>query len=126
MGKMFNDDWMRDRGFLVTGAQTKAINLIEGHKHLKLVTISNDTLVDDAVKLMRKYDISQVPVTDASGAYVGALNSTTLFNNLVEDHELKHKKVSEVMSAPFPFVRTDATLEEVSKLINKENAAVLV
>jgi hypothetical protein len=32
LGKMFNDDWMRDRGFLEEKSP-KAIDLIERHKH---------------------------------------------------------------------------------------------
>lgn len=125
LAKMFNDDWMRDRGFL-TSDQSNAIGLIEGHKHLKLVTVKETDVVEDAVKLMRRFDISQVPVVDNNGAFKGSLNASTLFSTLVEDHELKHKQVKDVMSGPFPFVHADAPMEEVSRLITKDNAAVLV
>jgi len=125
LGKMFNDDWMRDRGFLMSD-QTKAINLIEGHKHLKLVTINKNSDVDEALVLMRKYNISQVPVTDENGNFVGCLTDTKLFNQLVDNYEIKHSKVKDVMGPCFPFVHADASLDEVSRLITKDNAAVLV
>lgn len=125
LGKMFNDDWMRDRGFLVND-QPKAIDLIERHKHLKLITASvNDTL-HDTVVLMRKFDISQIPVVDESGAFVGSLNDAHVFSKLIEQPELKTASVRSVVQAPFPFVRHDANLEEVSKLITKDNNAVMV
>lgn len=125
LGKMFNDDWMRDRGFLVND-QPKAIDLIERHKHLKLITASvNDTL-HDTVVLMRKFDISQIPVVDESGAFVGSLNDAHVFSKLIEQPELKTAAVRSVVQPPFPFVRHDAGLEEVSKLITKDNNAVMV
>jgi cystathionine beta-synthase len=125
LGKMFNDDWMRDRGFLLT-EQTRAINLIEGHKHQKLVTAKTTDTVGAAVQLMKKFFISQLPVTNEAGEFIGSLNDTTLFSMLMENHELKQKMVSEVMSAAFPFVDAKASMEEVSRLITKDNAAVLV
>jgi cystathionine beta-synthase len=75
---------------------------------------------------MRKFYISQLPVTNEAGEYTGSLNDTVLFNMLLENSDIKHKLVKEVMSAPFPFVMPNASLEEVSKMITKENAAVLV
>ncbi len=125
LGKMFNDDWMRDRGFLMS-EQTRAINLIESHKHLKLITVNENQTIDSALKLMRKYFISQVPVIDDQGIYTGSLNDQILFNMLLENHELKSKRVKELMSPPFPFVKPDAAMDEVSRLITKENAAILV
>lgn len=125
LGKMFNEDWMRDRGFLLND-QTKAINLIESHKHLKLVTAKEDQNVESALKMMRKFFISQLPVTNDKGEFTGSLNDTTLFNMLLENNDIKGKKVKEVMSAPFPFVLPDSPLDEVSRMITKENAAVLV
>lgn len=125
LGKMFNEDWMRDRGFLMND-QTRAINLIESHKHLKLVTANEDQTIESALKLMRKFFISQLPVTNTKGEYIGSLNDALLFNMLLENHDLKSKLVKEVMAAPFPFVKTDASLEEVSRMITRDNAAVMV
>ncbi len=125
LGKMFNDDWMRDRGFLLT-EQTRAINLIETHKHQKLVTAKTTDTVGAAVQMMKKFSISQLPVTNENEKFVGSLTDTALFGMIMENHELKQKLVSEVMSVSFPFVDAKASLEEVSRLITKDNAAVLV
>ncbi len=125
LGKMFNDDWMRDRGFLIN-EQPKAIDLIERHKHLKLVTANVNDIVHDVIVRMRKYDISQIPVVNDQSEFVGSLNDSHLFSQLIEHPELKNEKVSKVVQAPFPFVCIDSTMEEVSKLITKENNAVML
>ena len=125
LGKMFNDDWMRDRGFLVN-EQPKAIDLIERHKHLKLVTANVNDIIHDVILKMRKYDISQIPVVNDQNEFVGSMNDSHLFSELIEHPELKSEKVSKVVQAPFPFVRIDSTIEEVSKLITKENNAVML
>lgn len=125
LGKMFNDDWMRDRGFLLN-EQTKAINLIDSHKHQKLVTAKTTDTVGAAVQTMKKFFISQLPVTNEEGEFVGSLNDASLFSMLLENHELKQKLVSEVMSAPFPFVNPQSSMEDVSRMITRDNAAVLV
>lgn len=124
LGKMFNDDWMRDRGF-IQEKNPKAINLIESHQNLKLVTIEAEATVEDALKLMQKYDISQIPVVRGS-EFVGSLNDNNLYVRLIDNPELKHVKIAEVMQPSFPFVDPQARLEDVSKHITRENSAVLV
>jgi len=125
LGKMFNDDWMRDRGFLQE-EKPKASQLIERHKHLPLVTVNVNDSISGVVAKMRKYDISQVPVINAQGEFVGSLSDSHLFAKLIEMPDLKQEQVHKVVQAPFPFVLPDTQLEEVSKLITREVHAVLV
>ena len=51
LGKMFNDDWMRDRGFLEI-KKPKAIDLISSHKNQKLLTVEANASVSDALTTM--------------------------------------------------------------------------
>jgi cystathionine beta-synthase len=125
LGKMFNDDWMRDRGFLEDEKVT-ALKLIERHKDLRLVTAKEQMPVGEAVALMRKYNISQIPVVNEGGDFTGALNDTEVFATLIDKPELKAEPVKSFAKAPFPFVNVNTPLEEVSKLITKDNSAVLV
>lgn len=124
LGKMFNDDWMRDRGFLEVKSP-KAIDLIERHKHLKLVTVDAEDTVDQAFSKMRKFDVSQIPVTKGT-EFVGSLTDSHLYASICDNPELKQAKVEQVMQNSFPFVSPQAKLEEISKSINKDNDAVLV
>lgn len=126
MGKMYNEDWMRDRGFLETKKPVVAMDLIQGHINQKLVTVKSSQLVKEAYELMKKYDISQIPVVDAEGHFVGSLNDTDLFERLVDQPEIKSSAISEIMRPAFPLVKPDTLIEEVSRLINKTNQAVLM
>ncbi len=124
LGKMFNDNWMRDRGFIEEN-NPKAIHLIENHKNLKMITVSADAKVEEALNLMQKYNISQIPVTKGE-EYVGSLNDNYLYAKLIADANLKNNTIASIMQAPFPFVDPQDRLEVVSKKINKENSAVLM
>ncbi|TDQ29772.1 pyridoxal-phosphate dependent enzyme [Tenacibaculum caenipelagi] len=124
VGKMFNDDWMRDRGFLEEEITT-AEDLIKDHIDKPLVTAQTEELVSHAIERMRTFKISQIPVRDASG-FVGSVDESVLLRNYLEDKEVAHKSIKEVMGKGYPVVKKSASIEEVSKLINKENQAVLV
>ena len=57
---------------------------------------------------------------------MGSLNDSHLYSKLIEHPELKLSSVEAVVQKPFPFVHPETSLEEVSKLISKENNAVLM
>lgn len=124
LGKMFNDDWMRDRGFLEI-KKPKALDLIASHKNQKLLTVDSQATVAEALSLMNKYSISQLPVTSGK-EFVGSLNDNFLFSKLIESNDLKNKKIESVMQPAFPFVPELTPIEDVSKLITRDNNAVLV
>lgn len=124
VGKIFNDDWMRERGFL-DEAVANAEDLVRNHADKPLVIVRTEELVSHAIERMRKHNISQIPVIDNSG-FVGSVNETTLLRKFLDDKNLNDTPVKEVMQKPFPIVHKNTTLEEVSKQISKENDAVLV
>ncbi|MBI2270736.1 MAG: pyridoxal-phosphate dependent enzyme [Bacteroidetes bacterium] len=124
LGKMFNDEWMRDRGFLTT-EKTKAIDLIQSHKHNKLITIESDTPVNVVLEKMIRFNISQIPVTH-KGEFVGSIDDSYLFSKLLTKPELREQKIELLMQPPLPFVDASTNIREVSKKITKENTAVLV
>lgn len=124
VGKMFNDDWMRERGFLDEDI-TKAEDLIKDHSDKPLVIVRTEELVSHAIERLRKYKISQIPVIDTNG-FVGSVDETDLFRSYVEDKDIAEKPIREVMGKPYPIVQKNTSIEEISKLINKDNQAVLV
>jgi cystathionine beta-synthase len=124
VGKMFNDDWMRERGFLDEEITTAA-DLIKDHIELPLVTVKTEELVSHAIDRMKKYEISQIPVVDVNG-FVGSLDEAQLFRAFFEDKDLADKPTKSLMGKPFPIVKANAPIEEISKLIDKDNNAVLV
>ena len=124
LAKMFNDEWMKDRGFLVK-EQPKAIDLIRYHQHEPLITLSEELPVQSAIEKMAKYNVSQIPITRGE-TIIGALNDTHLFARLMEDPSLRNQPILSVIQPPFPMVQPEDSLEVVSKKLTKDNPAVLV
>ena len=124
VGKMFNDDWMRDRGFLEEKV-TVASDLIKNRINDPLVTAKTEELVSHAIDRMRQYDISQIPVEDSEG-FVGSVDESDLFKLYFEDKNIADKPIKEVMRNALPIVKKDTSIDIISKLINKDNKAVLV
>ncbi len=124
VGKVFNDDWMRERGYLVDEVKT-AGDLVAAHVDKPLVTAFGEEIVAHAIDRVRKFGISQIPVLK-DGKFVGSIDESTLFAHLVDHPNALETPISQIMGASYPVVSASASVEEVSKLINKENQAVLV
>lgn len=124
VGKVFNDDWMRDRGFLNNELQT-AQDLVRDHLNLPLVTVKDSELVSHAVQKMQQYDISQLPVLNGTEV-VGSLDDSHLFQMMVNDPQTGEKTVADIMGKPYPIVSATEEISQVAKLIDKETNAVLV
>lgn len=121
VGKVYNDEWMLDRGFL----DVKTVrDLLNGLGARRLVTVTGDQKVCEALELMKKYDIEQIPVMDGMNP-VGAVTQVGLFRKMIDDHELKDKQIADVKEDALPVVEQDTPLERLSSFINKENGAVL-
>jgi cystathionine beta-synthase len=124
VGKMFNDDWMRERGFL-DEELTKATDLIQSHLDKPLVIVRTEELVSHAIERMKKYNISQIPVIDTTG-FVGSVDEADLFRSYLTDKDIADKPIKEVMGKAYPIVSASTPIEEVSKLFTRDNQAVLV
>ena len=124
VGKMFNDDWMRERGFLDEEI-TKAEDVIKDHIDKPLIVARTEELVSHAIERMRQYKISQIPVMDSIG-FVGSLDESDLFQSYVSDKNTAERPIREIMGKPYPIIQLGTTIEEVSKLFSRENAAVLI
>ncbi|MNL49762.1 hypothetical protein D3C87_1727200 [compost metagenome] len=57
---------------------------------------------------------------------VGKLAEGDILKALLENPSLKSAPVEQIMSAGFPFVDMNTSIDRISSLINKENSAVLV
>jgi cystathionine beta-synthase len=126
VGKMFNDDWMRERGFLEEKEKVRTAADLTGKEEQKeLITVKTEELVSHAIERMRTHDISQLPVMDAEG-FVGSLDEGDLFRSYFEDKNIADRPIKEIMNKPFPIVQKNTSLEDISKLIDKNNPAVLV
>lgn len=124
VAKIFNDDWMRDRGFL---DQEKSVRDILGSKKGDdFIAVKETDRVRDVFEMMKSVDISQVPVIQ-DGKVIGSITETVILKYLL-DNPLKHsdEPVSGIMGPPFPLVDRTVKLKELHRYITRETPAVLV
>lgn len=124
MGKMYNEDWLRERGFLKDEKLT-ASAIIAKKDSTEIVTIDCEKTILEAINTMHMLNISQIPVTQKE-MVVGKLAEGDILKALMENPSLKSAKVEEIMTSGFPFVDLNTSIDKISALINKENSAVLV
>lgn len=124
LGKMFNPAWMMKMGYLDKSGLT-ARDLISSNQAGTLISVDVHTTVSQALQIMMENDFSQLPVTDG-GRIVGAINESALYQQVVQDANMRMKKVGEVMTAAFPFVDISAPVDALSAMLTPENPALLV
>ena len=121
VGKIYNDEWMLERGFL----EVKTVrDLIGGLGRRRLVTVDEDAKVSDAMDLMKKYDIEQVPVMK-DRMMTGVVTQSGLFKKLIEIPDVRDYNVADVKEKALPEVDMDTALDRLTHFINKENGAIL-
>ena len=124
LGKMFNDDWMREKGFLEKTGLT-ARDLVASGVSGELLALEADQTVEAAVRLMGQRDFSQISIT-RDKRLIGSLNEAHLYGELVRDAGIKTSPVETIMQPAFPFVDISTPVELLSTMITSENPAVLV
>jgi len=124
LGKMFNDDWMLEKGFLDRKGLT-ARDVVSTNKQVQLHGVELNATVETAARLMRDKDFSQLPVTDG-GRIVGSLNEQAVFECITRNPEGRTGTVSAIMQSAFPFADITTPVESLSEMITPANPAVLV
>ena len=128
ISKIYNEDWMRENGFLPPERVTARYLLRSNapHRSADLVAIGPDAVVKKALELIKAHDVSQIPVLEA-GRAVGSLHDNELMSIVLERPELIEAPVRSVMGPRFPCVHIDTPIEDVVRLMStKHNPAVLV
>src|SRR3984893_16252661 len=124
LGKMFNDDWMREKGFLEKGGMT-ARDLVASGMSGELFSVDAEEPVSAAAHVMSEHDFSQISIR-RDGRLVGSLNEAHLYSQLVRNPDVKREPIETIMQQAFPFVDVSTPLELLSTMITPENPAVLV
>jgi cystathionine beta-synthase len=122
VAKVYNDQWMMERGFLDVKTFRDIVNG-RGQRQ-RLVTVKSEDSVAHTVDLMKKYDIEHIPVMDGDEA-VGSISEAGLFLKVFSNPDIRNAKVAEVMESPYPVVDFNSPVERLSTLIHRENGAVL-
>lgn len=124
LGKMYNDDWLRDRGFLKDEKLT-ARDIIRKKENQQIITIDCEKSVLEAINTIKSLNISQIPVTQ-KGMVIGKITESDILNSLIENPSIKSQPIKNITTSPFPFVDLNTSIDKISAMINKDNIAVLV
>ncbi len=124
VGKIFNDEWMRERGFLET--QMTLQDLIRRKTDKRFITLSTNDTIKLAIEKMRNEDISQMPVVE-NGDIKGSISETKLLEYVLEN-PFKHSDhmIGSIMGEPFPELSGEASCKKLSRYLNKQISAVIV
>lgn len=124
VGKMFNDDWMKEKGFLEHECTTAA-DLIKDRLNQQLHVVRTEELVSHAIDRMRSQKISQLPVVDSNNI-VGSITEDAIFQSFIENKNTANKAVRELMGPPFVVIPLETPAHDVAKMLHTEAKAVLV
>ncbi len=131
LGKIFNDDWMREQGFIAPLRDVNsalAIDIHNAKSDTTIYTVDCDTPIEDVVELMKKYDISQIPVVDEHEHLQGMVSEVNLLSHIVaadSDYQ-RGQPVRSIIDPDPTLVSADATLDALMKVFNDKHVAVIV
>jgi cystathionine beta-synthase len=132
LSKIYNDEWMADYGFLRVGGETVGdVAARKLHDAPALVHIHPDETVRAAIRLMREYDISQVPVVKAEpplafAEVVGAVRERDLLEKAFRDASCLDRPVAEVMGPPLPSVGSGEPIDAAVEALERGPAVLVV
>ncbi len=127
MSKIFNDDWMIANGFIADAKRRATVGDVLRSKTPvpPLITVQQDDTVKTALDLLRKYEISQLPVMHGH-EHVGSVNDVGVMQSVFDHADILHQPVSEVMGRPFPALEQSQEIELAYKLLTLANPAIVV
>ena len=79
VGKFFNQEWMKERGYVENIETPTAKDIISKEGHL--VIVNNDETFSSVIEKMSKFNISQFPVFKGK-EMIGSISETSVFNYL--------------------------------------------
>lgn len=126
LSKMYNDDWMRDNVYIPDAPPGGTIGDVLVHKKFaKLISLKPTDTVRDAIAIMRKTDISQVPVI-VKRKLLGKVTERSLLTGLYEKTIGPDNHISALIDPQVTTIGDGESTERVSQLLTKEAFVVVV
>lgn len=128
LSKAHSDAWLSDNGLLEPEEITVGtlLRMKKGSELPALVTVRHDEPVRVGLGLIRRHNVSQLPVLDQQGKVVGTVQEASLMQMLIEGQALLEQPMSGVMEAPLPRIGTDDTLGKAARDFAGGTNALLV
>jgi cystathionine beta-synthase len=136
LSKLYDDNWLMEHGFLERGAPATIEEVLAFKRRHEpevpeLVTVQSHQKVGEAVDLMQRYGISQIPVVrhdevDSLADLVGSIRERGLFERVFRSPESLGEDVAAAMEPPLPAVEIDESVDTVFADLSAGNPAVIV
>ena len=127
LNKIYSDEWMIENGFLEGKEEKIAVGdilKIKSRKIRKLLHVSPEDELSLGIQLMKKYDISQLPVIK-DDVQVGSIREITIMKKL-SDRAPETQKIKELMEEPLPSVQKEDEIVAPFSLLKNRNALVVL
>ena len=127
LSKLYDDDWMRDNGFLERPRRRTVADLVraKGAEAPALISVEPATSVRMALSTLSSHGVSQLPVLKG-GECVGSVSEEKLMGLVIQAPSLLDKPIESVMDGPYPVVDGHLGMDDASRLLGRSNAACLV
>jgi cystathionine beta-synthase len=126
LSKVYNEEWLREHRLLEPDRLT-ARDILErkASDAPTLICVEPGNTVREALALITKHNISQLPVC-AGDRCVGSVSEGTLMARIIEQPHVLEESVEGMMDAPFPVVELGTPMSGIGRLLTRQNPAVLV
>jgi len=129
LSKVFDDDWMRENGYLdQVWSDIRAGDIQSKKESGRIFTARTTDLLRDVIALMKSHNVSQLPVVNAEERLVGLVSEIDLLNHmLLTDHiHQPNETIESMVNTNVPIVGPNARLETLMSLIKDRPAVVIV
>jgi len=123
IAKVYNDDWMRERGFLESDLKVK--DLVASKEDKSFYSATKSQSVKEVLDMLKANDISQMPVMDGDNIIGSVTESVVLEFILNNPLQNSTKNIQDIMEAPFPIVDMDMNAKEINRYMNRKTPAVI-
>ena len=124
--KFHSDEWMKEK--LLLEPQRITAGLIVETKNgggpKELIFVEPETVLSEALELMDKNGVTQIPVIEEHRS-VGSLRESRVLAKLLSDRDLLNAKVSEVMDESFPVIEMDTSVSEIKSMLQRSPAVLI-
>jgi cystathionine beta-synthase len=138
LSKFFDDNYMLQLGFLERAEPSPTVEEVLSSKRKEepdipdLVTIGSHQKVGEAIDLMQRYSISQLPVirdgkVESLADVIGSLQDRDLLDRVFKNPDALHENVAAAMQPPLAAIDLTEPLNDVfAALTGRTNAVVVV
>lgn len=126
LSKLYSEEWLIEKGFMKAAGKPHTIGeLLTRRGKVPMIAVSPDDRAEEAIILLRKHGISQMPVVE-EGKVIGGIRELTLARLLHSRTDPRQVPVREIMARPMPTVDEHVDVDEVYRLLSSGHSGVVV